>query len=69
MSGLVSGLVLSLWVGIGAQLYPPPPALTRPLSLTTEGCNFTNATGLTWTSTPPLPAHVSVFTTVSNDNK
>ncbi|KAK1906378.1 Sodium-coupled monocarboxylate transporter 1 [Dissostichus eleginoides] len=37
LSGLVSGLVVSLWVGIGAQIYPPPPGMSRPLSLTTEG--------------------------------
>uniref|UniRef100_A0A8D3D638 Solute carrier family 5 member 8 n=1 Tax=Scophthalmus maximus TaxID=52904 RepID=A0A8D3D638_SCOMX len=41
LSGLVSGLVVSLWVGIGAQVYPPPAELTRPLPLTTDGCNFT----------------------------
>ncbi|KAG8005724.1 Sodium-coupled monocarboxylate transporter 1 [Nibea albiflora] len=51
LSGLVSGLVVSLWVGIGAQIYPPPPAMTRPLSLTTEGCNFTTTDSLNWTST------------------
>uniref|UniRef100_A0AAQ6ADG2 Solute carrier family 5 member 8 n=1 Tax=Amphiprion ocellaris TaxID=80972 RepID=A0AAQ6ADG2_AMPOC len=41
LSGLLSGLVVSLWVGIGAQIYPPPPDMSRPLSLTTDGCNFT----------------------------
>uniref|UniRef100_H3CN88 Solute carrier family 5 member 8 n=1 Tax=Tetraodon nigroviridis TaxID=99883 RepID=H3CN88_TETNG len=49
LSGLLSGLVLSLWVGVGAQFYPPPPEMSRPLSLTTEGCNFTAAANLTWT--------------------
>uniref|UniRef100_A0AAQ4P9N3 Solute carrier family 5 member 8 n=1 Tax=Gasterosteus aculeatus aculeatus TaxID=481459 RepID=A0AAQ4P9N3_GASAC len=43
LSGLVSGLVVSLWVGIGAQVYPPSPEMSRPLSLTTQGCNFTHA--------------------------
>uniref|UniRef100_A0A8C3AXG0 Solute carrier family 5 member 8 n=1 Tax=Cyclopterus lumpus TaxID=8103 RepID=A0A8C3AXG0_CYCLU len=56
LSGLVSGLVLSLWVGIGAQIYPPPPEMSRPLSLTTEGCNFTATDSLNWTSTA-LPTH------------
>ncbi|KAM8910296.1 sodium-coupled monocarboxylate transporter 1 isoform 1-T1 [Spinachia spinachia] len=50
LSGLVSGLVMSLWVGIGAQIYPPPPEMSRPLSLTTEGCNITDAESLNWTS-------------------
>uniref|UniRef100_A0A3Q3VYP6 Uncharacterized protein n=1 Tax=Mola mola TaxID=94237 RepID=A0A3Q3VYP6_MOLML len=65
LSGLVSGLVVSLWVGIGARIYPPPPAMTRPLSLTTEGCNFTAATSLIWTYTPPLPTNITHFTTTS----
>uniref|UniRef100_A0A669EEP9 Solute carrier family 5 member 8 n=1 Tax=Oreochromis niloticus TaxID=8128 RepID=A0A669EEP9_ORENI len=41
LSGVVLGLAVSLWVAIGAQIYPPPPEMSRPLSLTTEGCNFT----------------------------
>uniref|UniRef100_A0A674P403 Solute carrier family 5 member 8 n=1 Tax=Takifugu rubripes TaxID=31033 RepID=A0A674P403_TAKRU len=53
LTGLLSGLVLSLWVGIGAQFYPPPPVMARPLSLTTEGCNLSTAGNLTWTSTTP----------------
>uniref|UniRef100_A0A3P8W6G1 Solute carrier family 5 member 8 n=1 Tax=Cynoglossus semilaevis TaxID=244447 RepID=A0A3P8W6G1_CYNSE len=53
LAGLVSGLVMSLWVGIGAQVYPSPPELTRPLPLTTEGCNFTTANHLNWTATAP----------------
>ncbi|XP_034382221.1 sodium-coupled monocarboxylate transporter 1 [Cyclopterus lumpus] len=61
LSGLVSGLVLSLWVGIGAQIYPPPPEMSRPLSLTTEGCNFTATDSLNWTSTalPTQPASIT----------
>ncbi|XP_059181535.1 sodium-coupled monocarboxylate transporter 1 [Centropristis striata] len=62
LSGLVSGLLVSLWVGIGAQIYPPPSELTRPLSLTTKGCNFTITDSLNWTSTalPTLPTSVSI---------
>uniref|UniRef100_A0A8P4GHH2 Solute carrier family 5 member 8 n=1 Tax=Dicentrarchus labrax TaxID=13489 RepID=A0A8P4GHH2_DICLA len=45
LSGLLSGLVVSLWVGIGAQIYPPPPKMTRPLSLTTEGSPLHNIDG------------------------
>uniref|UniRef100_A0A8D3CU25 Sodium-coupled monocarboxylate transporter 1-like n=1 Tax=Scophthalmus maximus TaxID=52904 RepID=A0A8D3CU25_SCOMX len=62
LSGLVSGLVVSLWVGIGAQVYPPPAELTRPLPLTTDGCNFTITGGLNWTSTA-LPTQLIPITT------
>ncbi|XP_063073284.1 sodium-coupled monocarboxylate transporter 1-like isoform X2 [Engraulis encrasicolus] len=41
LCGLLCGLVLSLWVGIGAQLYPPLPSMSRPLVLATHGCNAT----------------------------
>ncbi|KAG9345664.1 hypothetical protein JZ751_008808 [Albula glossodonta] len=43
LAGLISGLFLSLWVGIGAQVYPPLPENTRPLGLSTASCNFTLA--------------------------
>uniref|UniRef100_W5NDJ7 Solute carrier family 5 member 8 n=1 Tax=Lepisosteus oculatus TaxID=7918 RepID=W5NDJ7_LEPOC len=58
--GLLCGLSLSLWVGVGAQLYPPPPGRSRPLSLSTAGCNGSlpagesNWTAVTW---QPPPAH------------
>uniref|UniRef100_A0A667ZVN2 Solute carrier family 5 member 8 n=1 Tax=Myripristis murdjan TaxID=586833 RepID=A0A667ZVN2_9TELE len=51
LSGLVSGLTVSLWLGIGAQIFPAPPEMTRPLLLTTEGCNFTATDTNLW---PPL---------------
>lgn len=68
MSGLLSGLALALWVGVGAQFYPAPPALARPLSLTIEGCNFTAAANLTGTSAPPEKTQAMPLTTVSEDN-
>uniref|UniRef100_A0A8C5E033 Sodium-coupled monocarboxylate transporter 1-like n=1 Tax=Gouania willdenowi TaxID=441366 RepID=A0A8C5E033_GOUWI len=63
LSGLVSGLVVSLWVGIGAQIYPPPPEMTRPLPLSTTGCSFNSSNSFNWTSLvfPTLP--VSTITT------
>uniref|UniRef100_A0A3Q1FTL4 Solute carrier family 5 member 8 n=1 Tax=Acanthochromis polyacanthus TaxID=80966 RepID=A0A3Q1FTL4_9TELE len=67
LSGLVSGLVVSLWLGIGAQIYPPPPDMSRPLSLTTEGCNFTTTTGFNWTSTA-LPAQPSSTAPAHTEN-
>ncbi|XP_034079010.1 sodium-coupled monocarboxylate transporter 1 [Gymnodraco acuticeps] len=65
LSGLVSGLVVSLWVGIGAQIYPPPPEMSRPLSLTTAGCNFSTAGRFNWTSTAP-PTQSSITTVPVN---
>uniref|UniRef100_A0A668A1F4 Solute carrier family 5 member 8 n=1 Tax=Myripristis murdjan TaxID=586833 RepID=A0A668A1F4_9TELE len=67
LSGLVSGLTVSLWLGIGAQIFPAPPEMTRPLLLTTEGCNFTATDSLNWTS-PALPTEQSFITTIPIEN-
>ncbi|XP_039605281.1 sodium-coupled monocarboxylate transporter 1 [Polypterus senegalus] len=54
--GLFTGLILTLWVGIGAQIYPPLPEKTNPLHLSTAGCVFnyteppTHSTALPWSS-------------------
>ncbi|NWX39883.1 SC5A8 protein, partial [Steatornis caripensis] len=40
--GLVSGFVISLWVGIGSQIYPPLPERTKPLYLSIAGCNISS---------------------------
>ncbi|XP_029455581.1 sodium-coupled monocarboxylate transporter 1-like [Rhinatrema bivittatum] len=54
--GLISGFVISLWVGIGAQLYPPSAERSLPLYLNTKGCNFTSAhLDGNWTSTIAVP--------------
>nr|XP_061809540.1 sodium-coupled monocarboxylate transporter 1-like [Nerophis lumbriciformis] len=58
LSGLVSGLMMALWVGIGAQIYPPTLNLSRPLPLTTKGCNATTD-GINWNTTV-LPPHTRV---------
>ncbi|KAM9245791.1 sodium-coupled monocarboxylate transporter 1 [Leptosomus discolor] len=49
--GLVSGFVISLWVGIGSQVYPPLPERTKPLYLSTAGCNISLG-NFTATETP-----------------
>ncbi|XP_010197185.1 sodium-coupled monocarboxylate transporter 1 [Colius striatus] len=49
--GLLSGFVISLWVGIGSQIYPPLPERTKPLYLSTTGCN-TSFENLTSTENP-----------------
>ncbi|XP_023181162.1 sodium-coupled monocarboxylate transporter 1-like [Xiphophorus maculatus] len=58
LGGLITGLALTLWVGIGAQLYPPTADKTLPLSLTTAGCNKTvdlnSTTASPWTSPATL---------------
>uniref|UniRef100_A0A3B3RK56 Solute carrier family 5 member 8, like n=1 Tax=Paramormyrops kingsleyae TaxID=1676925 RepID=A0A3B3RK56_9TELE len=56
--GMITGLLLTLWVGIGAQMYPPLPEKTRPLPLSTEGCIYNNTQNFTtmspWSSTQTL---------------
>ncbi|NWR45632.1 SC5A8 protein, partial [Regulus satrapa] len=49
--GLISGFVISLWVGIGSQIYPPLPERTKPLYLSTAGCNISSG-NLTSTEIP-----------------
>ncbi|XP_007165878.1 sodium-coupled monocarboxylate transporter 1 [Balaenoptera acutorostrata] len=58
--GLLAGFAISLWVGIGAQLYPPLPERTMPLSLETYGCNSTY-NGTDWMTTTEMPSSTSAF--------
>ncbi|XP_004269526.1 sodium-coupled monocarboxylate transporter 1 isoform X1 [Orcinus orca] len=58
--GLLAGFTISLWVGIGAQLYPPLPERTMPLSLETYGCNSTY-NGTDWMTTTEMPFSTSAF--------
>ncbi|XP_070815369.1 sodium-coupled monocarboxylate transporter 1 [Chaetodon trifascialis] len=60
ITGMIIGLVMTLWVGIGGQIYPPTADKTNPLPVTTIGCNNTSQNSPTtapWTSpvtlTPP----------------
>ncbi|XP_059185587.1 sodium-coupled monocarboxylate transporter 1 [Centropristis striata] len=52
--GMIIGLVLTLWVGIGGQIYPPTAEKTNPLEVSTAGCNSTMGQNYTtiapWTS-------------------
>uniref|UniRef100_A0A8C5HQ44 Sodium-coupled monocarboxylate transporter 1-like n=1 Tax=Gouania willdenowi TaxID=441366 RepID=A0A8C5HQ44_GOUWI len=57
--GMVVGLVLTLWVGIGAQVYPPTAEKTNPLPVSTAGCNNTMGEDYT-TATTLFPVCVSV---------
>uniref|UniRef100_A0AAQ5ZC27 Solute carrier family 5 member 8 n=1 Tax=Amphiprion ocellaris TaxID=80972 RepID=A0AAQ5ZC27_AMPOC len=65
VSGLVSGVLASLCVCLGALFSPPTPEMTRPLPLTTAGCNFT--TSPNWTSTAP-PTQPTLFATTVSHN-
>ncbi|RXM33405.1 Sodium-coupled monocarboxylate transporter 1 [Acipenser ruthenus] len=49
--GLVCGFAVSLWVGIGSQVYSVLPESTRPLHLSTAGCNLSSlAVDSNWTA-------------------
>ncbi|XP_061730272.1 sodium-coupled monocarboxylate transporter 1-like [Nerophis ophidion] len=56
LAGMVLGLVLTLWVGIGGQIYPATSAKTNPLPVSTVGCNSTHLYNTTTTApwTSPL---------------
>ncbi|RVE72941.1 hypothetical protein OJAV_G00045320 [Oryzias javanicus] len=58
--GMVIGLVLTLWVGIGGQVYPPTADKTNPLPLSTEGCNNTMSSN--YTTTTPWTTSASLTT-------
>ncbi|XP_051548007.1 sodium-coupled monocarboxylate transporter 2 [Myxocyprinus asiaticus] len=40
VGGLIVGIALSFWVGVGAFIYPASTNNTRPLELNTAACNF-----------------------------
>lgn len=58
LGGLLAGFAISLWVGIGAQLYPPLPERMMPLRLETHGCNSTY-NGTNWMTTTEMPFSTS----------
>lgn len=53
LTGLLVGFTISLWVGIGAQIYPPLPISSLPKFLSTEGCNFSINANRTLTTALP----------------
>lgn len=44
IGGLILGISLSFWVGVGAFFHPASPNNTHPLPLSTEDCNLQNIT-------------------------
>lgn len=55
--GMTLGLLLTLWVGIGGQIFPPTADMTIPLNISIAGCNNTMGQNYTtsapWTSAAP----------------
>ncbi|XP_053305142.1 sodium-coupled monocarboxylate transporter 2 isoform X2 [Spea bombifrons] len=47
LGGLLTGFVMSFWVGIGGFIYPAPPSKTFPLELRTDECILANVTSNT----------------------
>ncbi|XP_031590168.2 sodium-coupled monocarboxylate transporter 1-like isoform X2 [Oreochromis aureus] len=64
--GLVAGLAAAVSVTIGEIISPSPPEMTRPLSLSTEGCNFSSGGSLNWTT--PLPTEPSLYIATPGQN-
>ncbi|XP_033619391.1 sodium-coupled monocarboxylate transporter 1 [Fukomys damarensis] len=58
--GLLAGFSISLWTGVGAQLYPPLPERTMPLHLATHGCNSTD-NGTTLVTATEMPFSTGAF--------
>ncbi|XP_013391934.1 sodium-coupled monocarboxylate transporter 1 [Lingula anatina] len=60
LAGLITGLVMTFWIGIGAQIYKPI-LWTAPVS--TAGCNVANATNLTTVMTTSLTGVTATLST------
>uniref|UniRef100_A0A3P9K9Y8 Solute carrier family 5 member 8 n=1 Tax=Oryzias latipes TaxID=8090 RepID=A0A3P9K9Y8_ORYLA len=56
LSGLISGVIAALCVSLGEVFSPSPLEMTRPLPLSTAGCNFSTAPELNWTTAAPPEA-------------
>ncbi|MEE6525018.1 hypothetical protein FKM82_024791, partial [Ascaphus truei] len=56
LGGLLTGITLSFWVGIGAFIYPAPIIKTLPLELRTDECILANITGNLSTLAPTMLA-------------
>ncbi|NWJ05049.1 SC5A8 protein, partial [Crypturellus undulatus] len=61
--GLISGFIVTLWVGIGAQTYPPLPTRTNPLTLSTAMCNISISNSSGFTSPTGIPLTTLLQTT------
>uniref|UniRef100_A0A667ZUM4 Solute carrier family 5 member 12 n=1 Tax=Myripristis murdjan TaxID=586833 RepID=A0A667ZUM4_9TELE len=52
--GLIAGIALTFWTGIGSFIYPAPSSHSRPLPLLTERCPQSNSSNTFGTDTPHL---------------
>ncbi|KAM4748822.1 sodium-coupled monocarboxylate transporter 1 [Rhinophrynus dorsalis] len=66
--GLLSGFTVSLWVGVGAQIYPPLPIRSLPKILSTAGCNLSSVEN-NWNSTTELPILTTLITEAQGSNR
>ena len=57
--GLILGIALSFWVGIGAFFHPAGPLSTHPLHLSVEGCQGNTTSAINTTITPFTGSTVS----------
>ncbi|CAN9508303.1 unnamed protein product [Ophioblennius macclurei] len=63
LSGLLVGLGACLCLAVGGMVCPTRPEMSRPLPVSTEGCNLTTAPlNLNWTAT--VPPTTPIFTTM-----
>ncbi|XP_034259052.1 sodium-coupled monocarboxylate transporter 1-like [Pantherophis guttatus] len=61
--GLICGFFLTLWVGIGSQIYKPPSLRTLPLTLSVTGCNISSlSTDVYAMASTELPAFTTKIT-------
>ncbi|KAM4618228.1 sodium-coupled monocarboxylate transporter 2 [Polymixia lowei] len=51
--GLIVGIAITFWAGIGSFIYPAPPSNSRPLPLSTAGCTWINSSVSPVTDTTP----------------
>uniref|UniRef100_A0A8B9IAJ8 Solute carrier family 5 member 12 n=1 Tax=Anser brachyrhynchus TaxID=132585 RepID=A0A8B9IAJ8_9AVES len=56
IGGLLTGITLAFWAGIGSFVYPAPPTKTLPLELSTLNCTLANTTSLLTTVAPTAAA-------------
>lgn len=54
--GLLTGITLAFWAGIGSFIYPAPATKTLPLELSTLNCTLANTTSLLTTVAPTAAA-------------
>ncbi|XP_036896307.1 sodium-coupled monocarboxylate transporter 2 [Sturnira hondurensis] len=65
LGGLLTGIILSFWVAIGAFIYPAPASKTWPLSLSTNQCVPSNVTEFVPPVLPSRPAIADTWYSLS----